>query len=129
MLAVLAQSFSETNAVGEESVVLKITPLLAPVQVMVLPLLKQHVPLALEVFKTLKNTTSFRIGFDERGSIGKRYRREDARGTPFCLTVDEHSLEEKTCTLRHRDSMTQEQNRVKFSQLAQHLYRLINNES
>lgn len=129
MLAVLAQSFNETNAIGEESIVLKITPLLAPIQVMVLPLLKQHTLLALKVFKTLKKTTSFRIGFDQRGSIGKRYRREDARGTPFCLTIDEISLKEKTCTLRHRDSMTQELNRVKFSRLAQHLYRLINNET
>lgn len=129
MLAVLIQSFNPTNALGQESVVLKITPLLAPVQVMVLPLLKQHVPLALKVFNTLKKTTNFRVGFDEKGSIGKRYRREDARGTPFCLTVDELSLEEETYTLRHRDSMKQELNRVEFSQLAQHLFRLINDEA
>lgn len=129
MLAVLTQSFSPTNALGEESIVLRLTPKLAPVQVMILPLLKQHKTLALDVFKTLKKTTNLRIGYDEKGSIGKRYRREDARGTPFCVTIDENSLEDKTCTLRHRDSMLQEIDRIKLTQLAQHLQKLINSEN
>lgn len=129
MLAILTQSFSPTNTLGEESIVLRLTPKLAPVQVMILPLLKQHKTLALHVFKTLKKTTNLRIGYDEKGSIGKRYRREDARGTPFCITIDENSSKDNTCTLRHRDSMSQETDRIKFTQLAQHLKQLINSEN
>ena len=93
---------------GEERVVLRIPACLAPTKVAVMPLVKKDgLPeLAQKIVDDLKY--DFNVVYDEKDSIGKRYRRQDAIGTPFCVTVDHQSLEDGTVTLRHRDSMQQE---------------------
>jgi len=93
---------------GETRVVLQLPPALAPVKLGVLPLVKKDgLPeLAREIIDDLK--FEFKCQYDEKDSIGKRYRRQDAIGTPFCVTVDHQSLEDKTVTIRFRDSMLQE---------------------
>jgi glycyl-tRNA synthetase len=96
-------------------VVLKIPPVLAPVKLAVLPLVKKDgLPeIAREIIDDLK--FEFNCQYDEKDSIGKRYRRQDAIGTPFCVTVDNQTLEDNTVTIRYRDTMTQE--RVAISQI------------
>ena len=82
--------------------------MLAPVKMAVLPLLKKDgLPeKAREIVNKLK--LDFNLQYDEKDSIGKRYRRQDAIGTPFCITVDHQSLEDNTVTIRYRDTMKQE---------------------
>ncbi|MEE0906552.1 MAG: His/Gly/Thr/Pro-type tRNA ligase C-terminal domain-containing protein, partial [Muribaculaceae bacterium] len=89
---------------------------LAPVKCAVLPLVKKDgLPdKAREIMNMLK--FDYACQYDEKDSIGKRYRRQDAIGTPFCITVDHQTLEDNTVTIRHRDSMEQE--RVAISELA-----------
>lgn len=116
-LAVLSAALeNEKLEDGSERVVLKLPPALAPVKVAILPLLKKDgLPeKAREIFDDLK--FDFAIQFDEKDAIGKRYRRQDAIGTPFCITVDHQTLEDNTVTIRERDGMTQE--RVSISNLA-----------
>ena len=93
---------------GEERVVLRIPACLAPTKVAVMPLVKKDgLPeKAREIIDALK--FDFNVAYDEKDSIGKRYRRQDAVGTPFCVTVDHQTLEDNTVTVRHRDSMQQE---------------------
>lgn len=115
-LAVLTAAYVEEKLEdGSERVVLRIPPALAPVKAAVFPLLgKDGLPeKAREIFALLK--TDFNIQYEEKDAIGKRYRRQDAIGTPFCITVDHQSLEDQTVTLRERDSMKQE--RVPISNL------------
>jgi glycyl-tRNA synthetase len=99
----------------ETRVVLALPPQLAPVKVAIFPLTKKDgLPeKAREIMNRLK--LQFRCHYEEKDAIGKRYRRHDAIGTPFCITVDHESLENNTVTLRHRDSMQQE--RVAISDL------------
>ena len=109
VLAVLSGAYKEeTLENGEERTVLKIHPALAPVKLAVLPLVKKDgLPeLAREIMAELK--LDFNCQYDEKDSIGKRYRRQDAIGTPLCITVDHQSLEDKCVTLRDRDTMQQE---------------------
>ena len=115
-LAVLSQAYHEEQLEdGTSRVVLRIPPILAPVKVAVMPLTKKDgLPeKAREIIDGLK--LDFYCQYDEKDSIGKRYRRQDAIGTPFCVTVDHQSLEDNTVTIRHRDSMTQE--RIEISKL------------
>ncbi len=96
----------ETLDNGETRLNMKLHPALAPYKVAVLPLIKKrHKAKALEVFKQV--SSHFMTVYDEAGKIGKRYRRQDAIGTPFVITVDDESLEEITYTLRYKDSMEQ----------------------
>ncbi len=92
----------------DSRVVLKFHPALAPVKATVMPLTKKDgLPeKAREIMNMLK--LDFNVQYDEKDSIGKRYRRQDAIGTPYCITVDYESLENNTVTIRHRDSMEQE---------------------
>ena len=116
MLAVLSAAYNEEKLEnGEERVVMKFHPALAPVKVAILPLLKKDgLPeVAQEILNTLKY--DYNCQYDEKDSIGKRYRRQDAIGTPFCVTVDHQTLEDKTVTLRDRDTM--EQVRVHIEEL------------
>ena len=109
VLAVLSSAYSEEKLEnGEERVVMKFNPALAPIKVAVLPLLKKDgLPeVAQEIMDSLKY--DFNCQYDEKDSIGKRYRRQDAIGTPLCVTVDHKSLEDKMVTLRDRDTMSQE---------------------
>lgn len=97
-----------------ERLVLKIHPKIAPYKVAVFPLIKKDLePKAREVYNELKE--EFSSFYDESGSIGKRYRRQDEIGTPYCITVDYDTLKDESVTLRLRDSMKQE--RIKISEL------------
>ena len=82
-------------------------PAIAPYKVAILPLVKKyHKDKAEELFKMFSK--SFMSTYDETGSIGKRYRRQDAYGTPFCITIDDDTINNKTVTIRDRDTMKQE---------------------
>lgn len=108
ILQILSAAYCEEKLEGgEERVVLRIPAQLAPVKAAVLPLLKKDgLPeLGSKIVDMLK--FDFNVQYDEKDSIGKRYRRQDAIGTPFCITVDHQSLEDGTVTVRHRDSMQQ----------------------
>jgi len=116
-LSVLSNAYTEEKLPdGSERVVLKIPPALAPIKLAVLPLTKKDgLPeIAKEILSDLKY--DYNCMYEEKDSIGKRYRRMDALGTPFCITIDHQSLEDKTVTLRNRDTMEQE--RVSISDLA-----------
>ncbi|PLX05025.1 MAG: glycine--tRNA ligase [Marinilabiliales bacterium] len=115
-LAVLSHAYNEEKLEGgAERVVLNIPPVLAPVKAAILPLLaKDGLPeKAREIMDELKY--QFYCYYEEKDSIGKRYRRQDAIGTPFCITVDHDTLKDNTVTIRHRDTMKQE--RVQISSL------------
>ena len=128
MLAFLIDAYEEieggrtktTESTKEKEVVLNLVKQLAPVQVAVFPLMKNKPELvakAKEVYQMLQK--DFACQYDEAGAIGRRYRRQDEIGTPYCVTVDFDSLEKNDVTLRHRDTM--EQTRVKISDLAHEL--------
>ena len=116
VLSVLCHSFTEEALEGGEArVVMKFPPQLAPVKLAVLPLVRKGglSELAREIADELK--FHFNTHYDEKDSIGKRYRRQDAIGTPYCVTVDYQSLDDGTVTLRERDTM--EQRRVAIGDL------------
>jgi len=118
VLAFLCNAYEEEQIDENDSrVVLKLHPVLAPVKVAVLPLQKQLNEKAEELFKTI--SANYNCEFDTSGSIGKRYRRQDEIGTPFCITVDFESLENDTVTIRERDTMCQ--TRVNISELESYL--------
>jgi glycyl-tRNA synthetase len=108
VLAVLCDAYDEEEVAGEQRTVLKLHPRLAPIKVAVLPLVRKdgQPELAHEVFESLRG--QLQAEYDEGGSIGKRYRRQDEIGTPFCVTIDHQSLEDRTVTVRDRDSLEQE---------------------
>ncbi|MCB0762215.1 MAG: glycine--tRNA ligase [Flavobacteriales bacterium] len=115
-LAVLSNAYNEEQLEdGSERVVMNIPPALAPVKAAVLPLVKKDgLPeKAREIMEDLKY--DFNVFYEEKDAIGRRYRRQDAIGTPFCITVDHETLETNTVTIRERDTMTQE--RVAISDL------------
>jgi len=121
LLAVLVEAYQEEKLDnGGTRVVLKLHPKMAPYKVAVFPLLRNKPKLvkkAKEIFNDLK--TDFVCEFDDNGNIGKRYRRQDEIGTPYCLTVDFDSLDKKDVTVRDRDTMKQE--RVKIKELKNYL--------
>jgi len=115
-LAVLCEAYQEEITGEDTRIVLKLAPKLAPIKVAIFPLLKNKPELvakARAVFDELKQT--WRCEFDDNGNIGKRYRRQDEIGTPYCLTIDFDSLENDDVTIRERDTM--EQKRIKISEL------------
>ena len=119
-LAVLSEAYTQDEIDGKTRTVLKIHPALAPIKVAVFPLLKNKPELvtrAREVFDMLKH--EYMCEFDDNGNIGKRYRRQDEIGTPFCVTVDFETLEDGTMTLRDRDTGKQE--RVAVEHLSEKL--------
>lgn len=123
MLAFLLDSYYE----DEKRVVLKLHPKLAPVKVAVFPLLANKLPLvkmAKDIYHNLKAQINGMIAFDDRGNIGKRYYSQDEIGTPFCVTVDFQSLEDKTVTVRDRDTTKQE--RIKIKDLEKYLSKKLN---
>jgi glycyl-tRNA synthetase len=107
MLAFLVDAYDEDEIEGEGRTVLRLHPLLAPVKVAVLPLVKKdgQPELAREVYRDLRNRVQ--AEYDEGGAIGRRYRRQDEIGTPWAVTIDHQSLEDRTVTLRDRDSLVQ----------------------
>ncbi|MBU0619654.1 glycine--tRNA ligase [Patescibacteria group bacterium] len=110
VLAVLCDAYKEEEVGdGEQRVVMKFAKKLAPIKAAIFPLLKNKPELvkkAREIYDKLK--LDFMCEFDDNGNIGKRYRRQDEIGTPYCITVDFDSLENNTVTVRDRDSMKQE---------------------
>lgn len=106
VLAVLCDAYHKEMLDNDERLVLKIHPALAPYKVTILPLMKKiHAQRAMEIYGDLAN--EFMCGYDESGSIGKRYRRSDAVGTPFAITVDDETLNNNIVTVRDRDTMEQ----------------------
>jgi glycyl-tRNA synthetase len=124
ILALLCDAYEEEQLEnGETRTVLHFAPCIAPVKVAVFPLMKKE-PLADKaktIFSMLQNL--WHCEYDEGGAIGKRYRRQDELGTPFCITIDFDTLEDDTVTLRDRDSMKQE--RIPVSQLVNELSKRI----
>jgi len=118
VLAVLSSAYSEDDLGGEKRVYLKLKPAIAPIKAAVFPLLKNKPELvakAREVYSTLKKSIP-QVMFDDNGNIGKRYRRQDEIGTPWCITIDFDTLQDDTVTLRDRD--TGEQKRVAAAELS-----------
>lgn len=118
-LAFLVDAYDEEEVDGEKRTVLKLHPKLAPVKVAVLPLVRKdgQPELAREVHRKLRGV--MQSEYDESGSIGRRYRRQDEIGTPWCVTIDHQSLEDNTVTVRDRDTLEQE--RVAIDELVGHL--------
>ena len=119
-LQIISAAYTEEVLTKEDGstdtrIVLKLPPVLAPVKLAVMPLVKKDgLPeIALKIMHELK--FDFNCQFDDKDSIGRRYRRQDAIGTPYCITVDHQTLEDNTVTIRYRDSMLQE--RVTIPQL------------
>ncbi len=116
----LVDAYREEEVNGKVRTFLKISPKLAPVKVAVFPLQKDATlkNVARSVYKDLKK--SYTAEFDDSGNIGKMYRRQDEIGTPYCLTIDYESLEDKAVTVRDRDTMKQE--RIKIDKLSEYLF-------
>ena len=108
MLAFLVDAYTEEEVKGEARTVLKLHPRLAPTKAAVFPLSKKEPvsTIARELYDDLKG--DYRLFYDDSGSIGRRYRRQDEAGTPFCVTVDFDTIEDKRVTIRDRDSLEQE---------------------
>ncbi|AHC14798.1 Glycyl-tRNA synthetase [Salinispira pacifica] len=124
LLMVLSDAYEEEEvADGDVRTVLRFHPDLAPITVAVFPLVKKDglAELAREVEKELRE--DFATFYDQSGAIGRRYRRQDEIGTPFCVTVDYDSKEDQTVTLRYRDSM--EQVRLPISELSSHIRKAV----
>ena len=121
LLAFLVDAYDEDEIEGEQRTVLRLHPLLAPVKVAVLPLVKKdgQPELAREVYTELRE--QIQAEYDEGGAIGRRYRRQDEIGTPWAVTIDHQSLEDRTVTLRDRDSLRQD--RIPIAELAGELER------
>jgi glycyl-tRNA synthetase len=116
-LAVLSHAYTEEKLEdGSERVVLKLPPVLAPIKVAILPLMKKDgLPeKAREIMNRLKY--DYHCQYEEKDAIGRRYRRQDAIGTPYCITIDHQTLEDNMVTIRDRDSMKQE--RIPIDQIS-----------
>ncbi|HEY5514941.1 MAG TPA: His/Gly/Thr/Pro-type tRNA ligase C-terminal domain-containing protein, partial [Pengzhenrongella sp.] len=124
LMAFLVEAYTEDEAPNTKGgvdtrTVLRLDPRLAPVKAAVLPLSRHEdlSPVARDLAAELRN--SWNVEFDDAGAIGRRYRRQDEIGTPFCITVDFETLEDQAVTIRERDSMAQE--RVGLGQVAGYL--------
>ena len=106
-LAFLCEAYTEDEVGGESRTVLKFHPRIAPIKAAVFPLVKRDgMPERAEaIYRELKR--HYNVSYDEKGAIGRRYRRQDEAGTPFCITVDSQSLTDDTVTIRDRDSCRQ----------------------
>ncbi len=121
LLALLSSVYKEeVVAVGDTRIVLQFLPHMAPYQVAVLPLMKKDgmSERAKEIYRELLK--DFRVEYDEAGSLGKRYRREDEIGTPYCITIDYETFEDNAVTVRDRDTMQQE--RIAVADLKNYLF-------
>jgi glycyl-tRNA synthetase len=117
ILAVLCEAYSQDEINGEKRVFLKFPTELAPVKLAVFPLLKNKIELvnkAKSIYQQLQSHFGL-VMWDDNGNIGKRYRRQDEIGTPYCVTIDFQTLEDDTVTLRDRDTTNQE--RLKIDQI------------
>ena len=121
IMALLIEAYREEDVINskgipEQRISLKLNPLIAPIQVAILPLSKKAnlSKLAREIYQNIKSSTAINgmVYYDETQSIGRRYRRQDEIGTPLCITVDFDSLDDKSVTIRERDSMDQVRVRI-----------------
>jgi glycyl-tRNA synthetase len=121
LLAFLVDAYDEDEIEGERRTVLRLHPVLAPVKVAVLPLVRKdgQPELAAEVYRSLRDRVQ--AEYDESGAIGRRYRRQDEIGTPWAVTIDHQSLEDRTVTVRDRDSLAQD--RVAIGALGEEIER------
>jgi len=120
VLMLLAEAYTEEKVGEETRVVMKFPKMMAPIKVAIFPLMKNKPELvskAREIFDNLK--MKWMCEFDDNGNVGKRYRRQDEIGTPFCVTVDFETLEDSAVTVRDRDTMQQE--RIKISELENYI--------
>ena len=132
VLAVLVDAYTEvkggrtktTESVKELEIVLNLDKKIAPIQIAILPLVKNK-PELIKKTKTILDSLKkeFMVQYDEAGSIGRRYRRQDEIGTPYCVTVDFETLEKDDVTIRDRDTMKQK--RVKVKDLVECLEKLL----
>ena len=108
MLAFMLDAYDEDVVDNEERIVLRLDPRLAPIKVAVYPLLRKagQPEKAIAIRDALKR--HFTVAYDQAGSIGRRYRRQDEVGTPYGVTIDHQTMEDDTVTIRDRDAMTQE---------------------
>lgn len=120
-LTFLNDAYQEEQLENDSRVVLHLHPVLAPYKACILPLSKQLTDKATSIYNDLAK--HFMVDYDEAGSIGKRYRRQDAIGTPFCITVDFESEVDGKVTIRHRDSMTQE--RISIEDLVSYIQKTL----
>lgn len=105
-LAILCEAYEDEQLENDTREVMHFNPAIAPYKVAVLPLVKKyHGEKAQELYKLFSN--NFMTSYDETGSIGKRYRRQDVIGTPFCITIDDETINNNTVTIRNRDTMKQ----------------------
>lgn len=114
-MAFLVDAYYEEEVKGEQRVVLRFHPKLAPVKAAIFPLVKKDgMPeVGRKIESELRN--SLKVFYDDKGAVGRRYRRQDEAGTPYCITVDTQTMEDDTVTVRERDSMEQE--RVSISKI------------
>jgi glycyl-tRNA synthetase len=121
LLAFMVDAYDEDEIEGERRTVLRVHPVLAPVKVAVLPLVRKdgQPELAAEVYREQRER--FQSEYDEGGAIGRRYRRQDEIGTPWAVTIDHQSLQDRTVTLRDRDSL--EQIRIPIGELVEEIER------
>ena len=128
LLALLLDAYHEEEVRGEKRTVLRLAPQIAPVKVAVFPLLANKEDLVKEAKRVFRELApSFISEFDDIGNIGKRYRRQDEIGTPWCVTIDFNTLKDNTVTVRDRDTMKQE--RVKINSLNDYFGQKLKNEN
>jgi glycyl-tRNA synthetase len=106
-MAFLIDAYDEEEVRGEKRSILKFHPRLAPIKAAILPLVNKDgmQELSQKIEKDLRKR--LKVFYDNKGAIGRRYRRQDEAGTPFCITIDTQTLEDQTVTVRERDSMEQ----------------------
>jgi glycyl-tRNA synthetase len=123
MLAFIVDAYTEEEVAGEQRVVLKLHPRLAPTKAAVFPLTRKEPvsTIARKLYEDLRG--DYRVYYDESGSIGRRYRRQDEAGTPFCVTVDFDTIDDRKVTIRDRDTLEQE--RVPIESVRERLKDLI----
>ncbi len=119
MLTTLADAYDEDEAAGETRVLLRFDPRIAPMKAAIFPLVKKDgMPeIAHNIVNGLRK--QFRVFYDEAGAVGRRYRRQDEIGTPYCFTVDSQTLQDGSVTVRNRDTMAQE--RISQDQIMEYL--------
>jgi glycyl-tRNA synthetase len=106
MFGLLCNAYHEDEINGEKRIVLRFNKNIAPYKAAIFPLTNNETEMAKKIYNNMSNKTD--IQYDESGSIGKRYRRQDEIGTPYCITVDQESITNNTVTIRSRDTMLQE---------------------
>lgn len=123
-LTLLFDAYYEDTVEGETRIVLRLSPLVAPIKAAFLPLTKKLEDSMFAIYQKVKKETGLELTFDESGSIGKRYRRQDEIGTPYCFTYDYESQEDQQVTVRNRDTLTQE--RISIDRITDYLKKNIN---